>query len=259
MFEQDRVIVRLQQRVQRDPSIVLCYLAGSFGHGQADKYSDIDVVLAFRDESSRKIAFDSRRNFVQSVLPYVPAKSIDPLDQAPYAHIALYSNGALVEYKFETIANLQDQGLDAGIRLLKDTINFAPHHEMAGEKRGDNIRLPSIDSATLTAVDSRFWVLYIDVFRLLMRGDLVKAYPIYLDLLNNSIRKLLPMLPIGHTSRAGLIQLYFNLDGDTTLEQLKELLRAYLNARAEIVRKHNLTFVPDGPFERELLKVIGFA
>jgi hypothetical protein len=25
------------------------------------------------------------------------------------------------------------------------------------------------------------------------------------------------------------------------------------------VRKHNLTFVPDGPFERELLKVIGFA
>lgn len=259
MFEQDRVIVRLQQRVLRDPAIVLCYLAGSFGHGKADKYSDIDVVLAFHDESSRNDAFDSRRDFVQSVLPYVPAKSIDTLDREPYVHIALYSNGALVEFKFEIIANIQNKALDSEIRILKDTINYAHHFEITRKNRGEEIRLPTIDSATLSTIDARFWVIYMDVFRLLMRGDLVKAYPIYLDLLTNSIRKLLPLLPISHSTRSGLIQSFFSLDGDATVEKLKELLQSYLDAREEIIQRHNLTFVPDAPFERELLKVIGFA
>ena len=77
MFEQDRVIVRLQQRVLGEAAILTCFLAGSYGRRTADAYSDLDVVLVFAGEEERAAAFERRQEFAQSVLPYVPARSFD--------------------------------------------------------------------------------------------------------------------------------------------------------------------------------------
>ena len=55
MFEQDRVITRLQQRVMREPAIAACFLSGSFGKRRDDGYSDLDVALLFDSDASREL------------------------------------------------------------------------------------------------------------------------------------------------------------------------------------------------------------
>lgn len=94
MFEQDRVIFRLQQHVMRERDILVCFLAGSFGRNTQDAYSDLDVALVFADEARRDAAYAKRREFVKAVLPYVPAKSFDATHVRPYFHIALYGKRA---------------------------------------------------------------------------------------------------------------------------------------------------------------------
>jgi signal-transduction protein with cAMP-binding, CBS, and nucleotidyltransferase domain len=89
MFEQDRVLLRLQQRVLAEPEVLVCFLSGSYGRGEQDAFSDLDVAMVFADEDSRETAFEQRRDFVRSVLPYVPAKSFDAAHVRPYFHIAL--------------------------------------------------------------------------------------------------------------------------------------------------------------------------
>ena len=108
MFEQDRVLVRLQQYILKDDQIKACFLAGSHGRGANDKYSDLDMVLIFSGAVSRDRAYEQRHKFVKSVLPYLSAKSFDADHVMPYLHIALYANGAKVDFIFETI-NMKPQ------------------------------------------------------------------------------------------------------------------------------------------------------
>ena len=61
MFEQDRVLVRLQQRVMSEGDIVACFLSGSYGRRENDAYSDMDVALVFADETARERAWRQRR------------------------------------------------------------------------------------------------------------------------------------------------------------------------------------------------------
>ena len=42
MFEQDRVLVRLQQRVISEGDIVACFLAGSYGRRETDRNAEHD-------------------------------------------------------------------------------------------------------------------------------------------------------------------------------------------------------------------------
>ena len=77
LFEQDRVLVRLQQRIQSQANIAACFLSGSYGRRLADAYSDLDVVLIFADTAVREQALQERREFVRSVLPFVAVKSFD--------------------------------------------------------------------------------------------------------------------------------------------------------------------------------------
>ncbi len=256
MFEQDRVIVRLQQRVLREKTIVVCYLAGSYGRGTADSYSDLDVVLVFPDKTSRDQAYDRRREFIQSVLPYVPAKSFDANHVMPYFHIALYSNGAKVDYHFEIISNLDQGNNDQNIRLLKDKIGWAERLQIMTTVPPGAVKKPTISSKMLLDMDSRFWVMYMDIYRLLLRGDSDKSYPIYLELLHFTIPNMLPFLPADSPARSNLINAYFSQDASVTLKYLRVLLPAYMVARSEIVIRYNLNFMANGNFEREILALI---
>ena len=112
MFEQDRVIVRLQQRVRSEADIVACFLAGSYGRRTQDDYSDLDVALVFADAPSRDDAYAKRVAFVQSILPYVPAKSFDADHIRPHFHICLYSNGTKADFRYETMDALQPNPWD---------------------------------------------------------------------------------------------------------------------------------------------------
>ena len=256
MFEQDRVIVRLQQRVLREKTIVVCYLTGSYGRGTADSYSDLDVVLVFEDQSNRDQAYDRRREFIQSVLPYVPAKSFDASHVMPFFHIALYSNGAKVDYHFELISKLDQITSDENIRLLKDEVGLAERLHSMTSIPPPAVKTPSISSKMLSDLDNRYWVMYMDIYRLLMRGDSDKSYPIYLELLHVTIHYMLPLLPAGSPARLNLINAYFSQDASITLKHLKELLPAYLDARSEMVKYYNLTFTADVNFEREIMTLI---
>jgi hypothetical protein len=130
MFEQDRLLVRLQQHVLRERDILVCFLAGSYGRNTHDAYSDLDVALVFAGEAEREAAFGRRREFVRAVLPYVPAKSFDAVHVRPFFHIALYGNGAKVDYRYETQQLLRPNPWDRKIRILKDTDGWGENFSM---------------------------------------------------------------------------------------------------------------------------------
>ncbi len=256
MFEQHRVIVRLQQRVLREKSIVVCYLAGSYGRGKADSYSDLDVVLVFSDQASRDQAYEGRRKFIQSVLPYVPAKSFDANHIMPNFHIALYSNGAKVDYQFEILSHLDIVAGDENIRLLKDEIGWADHAESIKTIPQKGMEQPVVSSISLTDLDNRFWVMYMDVYRLLLRGDYDKSFPIYLELLHFTVPQMIRLLPVSSPARRNLVNAFFSQDTQITLKHLRELLPAYQAARSEIINLHDLSFTKNINFEREITTLI---
>lgn len=256
MFEQDRVLVRLQQRVLQERDILVCFLSGSFGRGTADAYSDLDVALVFADEGRREMAYRQRREFAQSVLPYVPAKSFDASHVRSYFHIALYSNGAKVDYRYETQDSLVPNPWDREIRLLKDTGGWGERFQAASKALAPTISQSSITTEALTTLDERFWVMFMDVYRLLKRGDHSKPFPIYLQLVYHTLPQLLALVPPEDPAHQGLIRLRYDHDTKATAAGLVKLLDAYLAARSAVVRRHKLAFIANDSFERELRRHI---
>ncbi len=256
MFEQDRVLLRLQQRVLAEPEVLVCFLSGSYGRGTQDAFSDLDVALIFADEAGRDSAYEKRREFVRSVLPYVPAKSFDAIHIRPYFHIALYSNGTKVDYRYETKESLAPNPWDREIRLLKDNDGWGQSFQEQSAQLHGSLPLPTTTAEQLTGLDQRFWVMFVDVYRLVLRGDYDKPFPVYLQLLYFTLPELLRLLPAEDSARQGLIGAYYQRDTQITIVHLRELLSAYLAARQAIVRRHRLQFVADDALERELRRKI---
>lgn len=254
MFEQDRTIVRLQQRVLHEPDILACFLSGSYGRRTDDAYSDLDVALIFADEGRREAAWRDRHAFAQSVLPYVPARLFDAEHVRPYLHIALYSNGSKVDYLYETQASLLPNPWQRDIRILKDSDGWAEQFQAASART--LFTQPRITTQELTQLDNRFWVMFWDVFRLLLRGDADKPYTVYLELLHFTLPPLLHVLPLEEPARQGLLQAYYNQDTKATAQHLARLLEAYLAARTAVVRRLNLSFMPDSTFERQIQQLV---
>lgn len=254
MFEQERVIVRLQQKVLAERDIAVCFLSGSYGRRQEDGYSDIDVALLFEADAKKVAAWQHRRDFVRSVTPYVPAKSFDAEHVRPFFHIALYSNGAKVDYRFETLAEQQPNPWDRDIRLLKDQDGWGERYQAACAQT--RMTLPRLTAAELQRLDDRFWIMFWDVFRLVIRGDHDKPFTIYLELLHFSLPPLLSILPPEEPARQGLLQAYFNKDTKATAGHLRNLLEAYLAARTAVIRRLNLQFSADTRFEAEIKKLV---
>lgn len=253
MFEQERVIVRLQQRVLAERNIFACFLAGSYGRRREDAYSDLDVALIFADEQSRQATWEERRDFVRSVTPYVPARSFDAEHVRPYFHITLYSNGSKVDYRYETLA-LVPNPWDRDIRILKDSDGWAEQYQAACAQTGQP--QPRLTAAELEQLDERFWVMFWDVYRQVLRGDGDKPFTTYLELLHFTLPPLLKVLPPEEPARQGLLTAYFVRDTKATRAHLQELLRAYLAARTAVVRRLQLMFTPDTRFENEIQRLV---
>ncbi|MCP4425055.1 MAG: hypothetical protein GY803_11215 [Chloroflexi bacterium] len=254
VFEQDRVLVRLQQRVLEESAIAACFLSGSFGRRAEDAYSDLDVALVFADAAARKRAWAERRPFAQSVLPYVGIKSFDGTHVRPYFHIALYSNGAKVDYRYETKETLQPNSWDGDIRILKDDGGWATQFQAASVRLA--MPQPRLTTAELTALDERFWVMFMDVYRLLKRGDHDKPFTIYLELLHFTLPPLLQALPPEDPARQNLLRASYSSDTKKTLSQLVELLNAYVGARTAVIRRHDLDFAVDDRFETAVRRLV---
>lgn len=250
MFEQDRFIVRLQQSVMRESAIQSCFLTGSYGRRAEDAYSDLDVVLLFADEAARDDAWANRRDFAQSVLPYVPAKSFDLEREGAYVHSALYGNGAKVDVRYETRASLQPDPADREVRILKDTAGWAEAYQAACARAV--VAQPRLEASALERIDNGFWLLFWDVYRQLLRGEADKPFAVYLDLLHQTLPPLLRALPPEDPAYQGLVNVRYGRDPRATLDSLRELLDAYLAARAAVIRRHNVGFVPDDSFERAI-------
>lgn len=254
MFEQDRVLVRLQQRVMSESDIVACFLSGSYGRRENDPYSDMDVALVFADELARERAWRQRRDFVQSVMQYVPAKSFDGVHVRPYFHIALYSNGTKADYRYELQTELEPNPWDRDIRILKDRDGWAEQFQAASNRA--LMPQPRLTAAELTTLDEHFWVMLWDTFRLLLRGDSDKPFTIYLELLHFTLPPLLHILPPEDPARAPLLHAQFSQDTQTTAAHLANLLQAYLKARTAVIQRLHLDFSPDTRFETAVQNLI---
>ncbi len=253
MFEQERVIVRIQQRAQREAAILVCFVSGSIGKRVQDGLSDIDVAFVFRNEPARAAAYAGRRDFVRSILPYLPAKSFDADHIRPYFHIGLYSNGCKVDYRYEAMDELRPNPWDKEIRLLKDSDGW-------GETFQTQCALlaapqPTITSEELAQLDERFWVMFWDTFRLAKRGDYRKAVPIYVELFDLTILRMMSLLPASSSEAQCLMTMRYSYD-DETLPHLRQLFAAYLAARKTIITLFQLHFVSDNAFEREIGRLI---
>jgi len=254
MFEQDRVIVRLQQRVLAEREIIACFLTGSYGRHREDGYSDMDVALIFRDADKREAAWNNRQEFVRSVTPYVAAKSFDADHVQPYFHIALYSNGTKVDYRYEAIPELQANAWDRDIRILKDSDGWAEQYQAACAQT--MLSLPRLTNNELEKLDERFWIMFWDVFRQVLRGDHDKPFTVYLELLHFSLPPLLRVLPPEEPARQRLLNAYFNKDSKTTAVHLRTLLESYIEARTAVIRRLHLQFLPDSRFESEIKRLV---
>ena len=255
MFEQDRFIVRLQQSVMREGDITVCFLSGSYGRRSEDAYSDLDVALIFAGVATRDAAWARRRNFVRSVLPYVPARSFDADHVRPYFHVALYGNGAKVDYLYETEETLAPAPWYREIRVLKDATGWADAFQEASARLLP--AQPRLEAAELERLDNRFWVMFWDVYRQLLRGDHDKPFPVYLELLHFTLPAFLRILPPEDPAYQGLLYAsYDSQDLPATLARLRRLLDAYVAARAAVIRRHNVGYVPDTAFERSLQRLL---
>lgn len=255
MFEQDRFIVRLQQQVVREEAIQVCFLGGSFGARREDGYSDLDVVLVYGDVVLRDDAWAQRRDFARSVLPYVPAKSFDATHVRPHFHVALYGNGAKVDYLFTTQDELEPNPCHREIRILKDHAGWGEAHQAASARAlAPQVRM---EAAEMERIDDRFWVMFWDVYRQLLRGDREKPFPVYLELLYFTLPTLLRALPPEDPAYQGLLQARYSRDIGVTLDHLRDLVDAYTAARSAIIRRQNVGFIPDGSFERTLQQTMG--
>lgn len=255
LYEQERVITRIQQAVMREPTIHTCFLSGSFGRRTSDDYSDLDVALVFDTAAARDAAYGRRREFAESIMTYLPAKGFDADHVRPNFYVVLYSNGTKADFRYETADELQPNHWDRDIRILKDSSGWGA--EFAAASQRSPIPPPALISVNqLEELDNRFWVMFWDTFRQVQRGDYDKPFRVYLEMTSFTLPTFFYLLPEDEPAYQNLINVFFNKDTKQTLNHLRQLLDAYVAARTAVVRRHRLTFAPNSSFEQSILKLV---
>jgi hypothetical protein len=254
MFEQDRVIGRLQRVVAAIPAIKVCFLSGSFGRRAADDFSDLDVAFVFADEAQREQAWAKRQETAASIMPYVTLKTFDGAQRQPYLYLVLLANGTMLELRYETKRSLLPNALDSHIRILKDDDLWAEEFER--RSAGLALPRPAMTSHELQTIDDRFWIMFWDVLRLVARGNTDKPFTTYLELMYSTLPPMLRALPRTDPARQALLQAAYSSDPAQTAVHLSQLLEAYLAAREALVRTHHLQPVANQPFEREIRRLV---
>ena len=254
MFEQDRVIGRLQRVVAALPAIKVCFLSGSFGRRAADDFSDLDAAFVFADEAQRAEAWARRQETAASIMPYVALKAFDGGQRRPYLYLVLLANGTMLELRYETKVSLLPNALDSHIRILKDDDHWAEEFEQ--RSAGLALSRPTMTSHELQVIDDRFWVMFWDVLRLVARGNTDKPFTTYLELMHSTLPPMLRALPRTDPTREALLQAAYSTDPAQTAVYLSQLLEAYTAARDVLVRAHHLQPVANQPFEREIRRLV---
>ena len=250
MFEQERVIGRLQRYVVTDPAIKACFLSGSFGRRAADAYSDIDVAIVYANEASRQRAWGDRAAMASAIMPYISSKAFDDDRRHPALYVVLLANGSKLDLRFETMEALQPDPWDAQIRILKDSDGWAERY--AAQSISLAKPQPLITRDQLENIDNRFWVTYWDILRQVARGEVVIPFPAYLGLLHETIPPLLAALPDAEPARKTLVDAAYSTSAKATAAHLQHLLAAYLAARNVLVSHYHLQPVGNPGFEREI-------
>ena len=254
MFEQERMIGRLQRRVADESEIVTCFLSGSFGRHAEDSFSDLDVALVFKNENVKADAWAKRNQFAQSIMPYLSVKSFDAEHIRPYFHIVLYANGSKLDFRYESQESLTPNPWDRQIRILKDAQGWAEAFQAESSRL--SYPRPTISSSELINLDRRFWIMFWDILRQLGRGDSEKPFTIYLDVLNFTLPPLIAVLPQNDSARQGLINVSYGLTASKSAKSMIALLEAYLKARSAIISHHSLQVPIDIGFESEIKKLL---
>ena len=254
MFEQERLIGRLQRRVLEEPDVTACFLSGSFGRRASDPYSDLDVALVHRDNQALERAWRNRVQFAKSIMPYISLKSFDGEHIRPFSHIVLFANGSKVDFRFETQDSLAPNPYDSQIRILKDTGGWAETFQSKSSQQP--LPQANMTNSDITVIDQRFWVMFWDVLRILARGDTDKPFTIYIELLHFTFPPLLHALPPEVPARKNLIEAHFSRDANITARHLKSLLNAYVTARKAVVERYHLQFSADQSFENQIHRLI---
>lgn len=254
MFEQERVIGRLQRRVIEDPDIVACFLSGSFGRRSSDSYSDLDVALVFPDDSTLTLAWRNRVRFAQSIMPYISLKAFDAEHIRPYFHIVLFANGSKVDIRYENQDTIDPNPWDSQIRILKDSAAWAETFQSKSSLQP--LPQANMNNQDLTRLDQRFWIMYWDILRLLARGDTDKPFPIYLELLHFTFPSLIQALPPAAPARTNLMEARFSRDAEISTNHMKGLLNAYTAARTAVIERYHLQFINDQAFETQIQRLV---
>jgi hypothetical protein len=113
-----------------------------------------------------------------------------------------------------------------------------------------------ITADEMSRLDQRFWIMFWDIYRLLLRGDIYKGYTIYLELLHFTLPTLLAILPPEDPGYQGLIVARYGPDAGSTLAHLRALLKAYEEARAAVIRRTNVGYMPNSAFEQAIKRLI---
>jgi hypothetical protein len=255
MFEQERMIGRLQRRVTGEPAIMACFLSGSFGRRSPDAHSDLDIALVFQNLEAREHAWSNRTAFAQSIMPYLAVKSFDAQHIRPYFHIALYANGSKLDFRYEAQDSLAPNPWDSQVRILKDTQGWAEKFQAASSRMA--YPQPMMSSTELVDLDRRFWIMCWDIIRQLARGDSNRPFTIYLEVLHFTLPALLKALPPEDPARKGLIRVSYDLNAKNSLRSMVDLLDAYLAARSAIIGRFSLQLSIDNAFESEIKSMLG--
>ncbi len=254
MFEQERMIGRIQRRVATDFNIYACFLSGSFGQRASDGYSDIDLTLVFANDAALENAWRNRSQYSKSIMPYISAKAFDAQHISPYFYSILFSNGSKLDLRFATKDSLDPNPWDSKIRILKDTESWAESFQ--AQSRILPLPQTTISHQELSLLDQRFWVMYWDVLRLMARGDTEEAFPIYLEMLQFTFPSLLKALPPQTPIQAELVSACFRSDADMRSSNMKGLLTAYIEARQFLVDHYHLQFAGDLSFENQIQRLV---
>lgn len=252
MYEQDRFVVRLRQRLSSERTIIAAWFFGSFGRNVADPYSDLNICLVYRDENDRAAAWAQRREFGQSILAYVSAKSVD---SAENQHSVLFDSGTLAHFRYESQTSLRPSPADREIKILKDrSEGWAMQYQQ--QCQFASLQMGMMTTSTMVALDDQFWVQFWNVYRQIRRGATQTSFAGYIHLLASTVPPLLQALPLEHAAYQALIAAQFSRDARATLAHLRQLLSAYLAARSAVVAKYRLDFRPNSTFERNIERAL---
>jgi hypothetical protein len=144
---------------------------------------------------------------------------------------------------------------DRELRILKDSDGWAESYQAASARIIPT--QPRLEAAELERIDTRFWGLFWEVFRQLLRGDARTPFTTYLELLYFTLPPLLARPAARGPGPPGTRSTSITRAMPApTLRELRRLFGAYLAARSAVISRYNVGYLPDSGFERGIERIL---